>query len=162
MFWNKLRNYVETVDGYLIKKNEAHKVIISDVDIKQKTLWYRKENAPKYDFANSYLSWGLICQNYYKNNVEVNKDGTPIGYISLEEHERIVEEFGNTKSGRNIKLSKTGEEYPTMINNFNVKEVITRVSEKIKQQMGDSYPDDYKLGKPKKAGRPKGSKNNKK
>jgi hypothetical protein len=161
MFWNKLRNYVETVDGYLIRKDEAKKVIEKKNSLgeKEKTLWYRKENAPNYDYKGYNLAgWN----NFYKTNVPVKEDGTPIGYISLEEHERIVEEFGNTKSGRNIKLSKTGEEYPTMINNFNVKEVITRVSEKIKQQMGDSYPDDYKLGKPKKAGRPKGSKNNKK
>jgi len=124
MFWNKLRNYVETVDGYLIRKDEAKKVIEKKNSLgeKEKTLWYRKENAPNYDYKGYNLAgWR---DNFYKTNVPVKEDGTPIGYISREEHERIVEEV------RSVTRNKC------MSNDWNT--IL------------------------KKAGRPKGSKNNKK
>jgi hypothetical protein len=145
MFWNKLRNYVETVDGYLIRKDEAKKVIEKKNSLgeKEKTLWYRKENAPKYDFANSYLSWGSICQNYYKNNVQVNKDGTPIGYISLEEADELK---------ARIKSLQEQLRHNDFID-------ATKYMIGCDLGMGNSAT---KFTKTKKAGRPNGSKNNKK
>jgi len=87
MFWNKLGNYVETVDGYLIRKEET-----KEVKVNEKVVYYTKKDAPAYDSKRNDFEWGILREYYYKTNVPVKEDGTPIGYISREEHERIVEE----------------------------------------------------------------------
>lgn len=77
MFWNKIpKGYVETVDGYIVRESEA-KIVLDDGVEK----YYRAENAPKYDSVRDY--------EYYKNNVKVKKDGTPVGYYTQEEVQRL-------------------------------------------------------------------------
>ena len=54
MFWNKIpKGYVETVDGYIVKKNECKRIKMATDDLRGETVgyyqWYKKENAPKYD-----------------------------------------------------------------------------------------------------------------
>ena len=86
--FNKIpKGYVETVDGYLIKESEAKKVVIADwYGIEEsKTEWHRKENAPKYDL----IKRGLVIAEFYITQVEVKEDGTPKGYHTQEEVQKL-------------------------------------------------------------------------
>lgn len=89
MFWNKVpKGYVETVDGYLIKESEA-----KSINKHGKNVYYRKENAPAYDVVMSiyppnFLRVDLSHLQYFKE-VEVKEDGTPIGYHTQEEVQKL-------------------------------------------------------------------------
>jgi hypothetical protein len=78
------KGYVETVDGYLVKESEA-KSIKKVVSNKTTNVWYRKENAPKYDTRVVNIGW---LDRLYRQ-IEVKEDGTPIGYHTIEEFDLL-------------------------------------------------------------------------
>ena len=147
MFWNKIpKGYVETVDGYIVKKNECKTVIVTDdfVTISSnngsRNKYYRKEVAPKY------------CIEFNSCNSEIfsiKENGTPIGYYSKEEVEKLEAEIKELK-----------DKYEP----FTAGGIVGILDEACTRSMGDYYPNQVEIGKkPKKKGRgrPKGSKNKK-
>ena len=102
MFWNKIpKGYVETVDGYIVKESECKRIKMATDDLRGETVgyyqWYKKENAPKYDVCVT-NQWSLARRHsFYKTEVRVNKDGTPIGYYSKEEVEKLEAEIKKLK-----------------------------------------------------------------
>ena len=88
------KGYVETVDGYIVKKSECKTVTVTDdfVTISSnngsRNKYYRKEVAPKY------------CIEFNSCNSEIfsiKEDGTPIGYYSKEEVEKLEAEIKKLK-----------------------------------------------------------------
>jgi len=139
MFWNKIpKGYVETVDGYIVKKNECKTVIVTDdfVTISSnngsRNKYYRKEVAPKY------------CIEFNSCNSEIfsiKENGTPIGYYSKEEVEKLEAEIKELKEFI-AKLDETN---------------INLIDENVELQFEIKDLKKKKKGR----GRPKGSKNKK-
>ena len=154
MFWNKIpKGYVETVDGYIVKESECKRIKMATDDLRGETVgyyqWYKKENAPKYDVCVT-NQWSLARRHsFYKTEVRVNKDGTPIGYYSKEEVEKLEAEIKELKN-KYEPITAGG--------------IVGILDEACNISMGDYYTDQVEIGKkPKKKGRgrPKGSKNKK-
>lgn len=78
--------YVKTEDGYLLKKDKAVAKIVNG-----KTVWYRPENAPKWDKIR--LSENLIVEKFYRQDLRCDRYGTPYGYISEQDHQKIITEL---------------------------------------------------------------------
>lgn len=147
MFWNKIpKGYVETVDGYIVKESECKSVIVTDdfVTISSnngsRKKYYRKEVAPKH------------CIEFNSCNAEIisiKENGTPIGYYSKEEVEKLEAEIKELKN-KYEPITAGG--------------IVGILDEACTRSMGDYYPNQVEIGKkPKKKGRgrPKGSKNKK-
>ena len=148
MFWNKRpKGYVETVDGYLIRKEEAKKVIYRGVDCFSgqtfiEELCYRKENAPAYDETSK-------GKYFWKNSVPVKEDGTPIGYYSKEEFDLLNNRIAELQE--ELSASYCGES--------SYKNVFDHVVKNIKSgYIGEIAGEELYVSKSKKAGRPKKNK----
>ena len=100
MFWNKIpKGYVETVDGYIVKESECKKIVNGKTSLSitggrlDRPYFYRKEQAPAYESVAVDSLGGIR----FFSNLEVNKDGTPIGYYSKEEVEKLEAEIKKLK-----------------------------------------------------------------
>jgi len=162
MFWNKIpKGYVETVDGYLIKESEAKKVEVREwFGALSEVKWYRKENAPKYDVSENATSFSSY---YYRNDVQVSKDGTPVGYHTREEFDllsnRIAELQARIKEleGMTGYVGELGgvEVYETKIDP--IADIARDFMRKHAKQIDDEFIKDLRKNKIKvnKRGRPK-------
>lgn len=85
------KGYVETVDGYLIKESMAQKVETYSHSWSpchlEKTEWYRFGTAPRYDRVKKCGEFGY--PSFKTDNVSVIEDGTPIGYHTPEEVQKL-------------------------------------------------------------------------
>lgn len=108
---------------------------------KVRTWFYRKEEAPKFDYA--VFDW--MDSKFFKEKVQVSEDGTPLGYHTQEEVQQLKDRIKELedKYEPNEKFFVRGG-YPNLDNI-------------IEKHMGDFYPHEIKIGeKPKnKRGRPK-------